>query len=132
MSERIRKANRRYKVEMIVSMLLYMGVLVAAKLAVRNVEGDIMRAILALAPVAPLALAGIAFFRFYLSMDERDKRISADAAALSLLIGILTALTLGLLRAFEVFSLKDEMMWFGPYLIILWGVIRFLLGGREC
>jgi hypothetical protein len=24
------------------------------------------------------------------------------------------------------------MMWFAPFLIMLWGVIRIALGGRDC
>jgi hypothetical protein len=65
-------------------------------------------------------------------MDERDRRISADAAALALAIGILTAMTLGFLGAFGVFTMEDDMMWFAPFLIMLWGVIRIALGGRDC
>lgn len=132
MSARIKQAGRRYRMEMFGSMALYVAVLVAAKIAARHVEEGAMLAALALAPVLPLALAAGAFLRYYVNMDERERRISADAAAISLPIGIFTAITLGFLRAFGVFSFDDEMMWFGPYLIILWGLMRFALGGRDC
>ena len=76
--------------------------------------------------------AAAAFYRLFLNMDERDRRISADAAALALAIGIMTSLTLGFLNAFDVFKFEDDMMWFAPFLIVLWGLIRFALGGRDC
>ncbi len=132
MSERIKKAKRRYRVELMFAMGLYMAVLVAAKVAARDLEAGALLTALALAPVLPLILAGAAFYRFFINMDERDRRISADAAALTLAIGIFVAMTLGFLRAFGVFSLEDEMIWAAPFLILLWGVIRISLGGRDC
>ena len=132
MSERIKKAGRRYRLEMGGAMVLYMAVLFAAKIASRGVEEGVVLALLALSPVLPLIWAGVAFFRFYFNLYERDRRISADAAALTLAIGILTSITLGFLSAFDVFTLEDDMMWFAPFLIILWGLLRFALGGRDC
>jgi hypothetical protein len=132
MSERIKKAKRRYKFEMLGAMALYIAVVFAAKIASRGMEESVALTALALAPVLPMVLAGAAFFRFFTNMDERDRRISADAAALALAIGILTAMTLGFLGAFGVFTLEDDMMWFAPFLIMLWGVIRIALGGRDC
>ena len=133
MSERIRKAKRRYKIEFGAAMALYIAVLVGAKIASHHVEGEPALTLLALAPVAPIILAVIAFFRFFFSMDERQRRISADAAALTLPIGILTALTLGFLSAFDVFHFESEMVWFAAFLIGTWGVIRLIIGGgRDC
>lgn len=132
MSERIKKARRRYKLEMMGAMALYLVVVFAAKIASRGVDEGAVLTALALAPVLPLLLAGAAFYRFFVNMDERDRRISADAAALTLAIGVMTSMTLGFLSAFGVFTLEDEMMWFAPFLIILWGIIRFARGGRDC
>ena len=132
MSARIKQAGRRYKIELFGAMALYVAFVIAAKIAARQVEDGALLTALALVPMLPLALAALAFFRYFLNMDERERRISADAAALSFLIGVFTAITLGFLRAFGIFSLEDEMMWFGPYLIILWGLLRFALGGRGC
>ncbi|MFQ5562599.1 MAG: hypothetical protein ACE5FO_03425 [Parvularculaceae bacterium] len=132
MSERIKKAKRRYRLEILGAMALYVAVLFAAKIISRNVEDDAVLALLSLAPVLPVILAVAAFFRFFFSMDERDRRISADAAAITLTIGVLTSMTFGFLSAFGVFTLEDDMMWFAPFLILLWGVIRIALGGRDC
>lgn len=132
MSERIKKAKRRYTIELFCAMALYIVIVLAAKIAARQIEDGAIVTALALAPILPLALAAFAFFRFYFRTDERDRRISADAAALTLVIGVFSAITLGFLRAFGVFSMEDEMIWFGPYLIVLWGAIRFFLGGRDC
>lgn len=132
MSERIKKAGRRYALEMLVAALLYMGVLIVCLTLARGMEPGPALALLAIAPVLPMAFACFAFFRFYRRMDEMQKRLSADAAALTLMVGILAAITLGFLKRFGVLDFEDAMMWFGPFLIIVWGVARFFLGGRGC
>lgn len=133
MSERIRKAGRRHAIEMAAAALLYMGVLIVCLLLARGVEKGPTLVLLAVAPVLPMVFACIAFLRFYRNMDEMQQRISADAAALTLMIGVLAAIMLGFLKRFGVFDFEDDMMWFGPFLIVAWGAVRFFLGGgRGC
>lgn len=132
MSQRIKQAARRYTIEMLVAMLLYMAVLVGSLTIAKEVEGGLLPILLALSPVVPLLFAFAAFLRFYRRMDERQKRISADAAAITLMIGILAAVTLGFLQGFEVIVFKDDMLWFAPFLFTAWGMTRFFLGGRDC
>ena len=132
MSERIQKAKRRYTVELLGAMALYVIVLFGALTVSKSVESGAVLTALALAPLAPIILAAIAFFRFYGNMDEMQKRVTSNAAALTLVIGILGAITLGFLKRFGVMDIEDDMMFFGPVLIGLWGAIRYFLGGREC
>lgn len=132
MSERIKKAKRRYQIELMLAMALYVAVVFAAKIASHHVEESAVLTGLALAPMAPLVLAGFAFYRFFKNMDERDRRVSADAAGLALAIGVFTSLTFGFLSAFGVLVIEDVLIWFAPYLIVLWGAIRIMIGGRDC
>lgn len=132
MSQRIDKAKRRYTIEMMVSMGLYLIVLYAALTIAKPLEPGALLTGLALAPLAPLILACISFFRFYRHMDEMQKRLSADAAALTLVVAILVALTLGFFRRFGVMDFEDDMMLFGPFIVVVWGGVRFFLGGRDC
>ncbi len=132
MSERIKKAKRRYTIELFASMGLYLVVLFAALTIAKTQEPGVLLTALALAPLAPLCLACFSFFRFYRDMDEMQKRVSADAAAITLVIGIMAAITLGFLKRFGVFDFEHDMIWFGPLLIVVWGVLRFVLGGRDC
>lgn len=131
MSERIRKAGRRYTLEFGGAMTLYVVVLLASVYAAKEMEQGPMLTALALAPIAPVILACIAFFRFYVNMDERERRIHADAAAFSLVIGIFAALTLGFLHTFGVFKFEWDMLWFGPFLIALWGIVRCIIKLRD-
>ncbi len=131
MSQRIKSANRRYRLEFGAAMTLYGVVVIGATYLARDVEPGAVLTLLALAPVAPIILACIAFIRLFVSLDERERRLSADAAALSLLIGIFAALTLGFLKSFEVFTFEWDMLWFGPFLIALWGVVRCILIARR-
>lgn len=134
MSQRIKKAKRRYTIEMFAAMALYVAVVFASVSFAKGNDIDSVPLLIALslAPVAPIILATIVFFRFYTSMDEMQKRLSANAAAITLVIGVLTALTLGFLQRFGVFSIEDDMIWFGPFLIVCWSAVRFFIGGREC
>ncbi len=131
MSERIKKAGKRYLLEFGGAMTLYVVVLFASIYAAKGIEQGPTLTALALAPIAPVVLACIAFFRFYLNMDERERRIHADAAAFSLVIGIFAALTLGFLHSFGVFKFEWDMLWFGPFLIGLWGAVRCVLRLRD-
>ena len=124
MSKRIKSVGKRYQVEFLSAMALYVVVLLGAKYLAKDVEPGPFLALLALAPIAPIGLACIAFFRFYNNVDERERRLASDAAALSLVVGIFTALTLGFLKSFGVFHFEWDMMWFGPFLIALWGLVR--------
>lgn len=132
MSERIRKAGRRHRIEMLVAASLYTGVLVASLTLARGMDGGPVLTALALAPVLPMIYACYAFFRFYRQMDELQKRVVADSAALTLMIAILSAITLGFLKRFGVFDFEHDMVWFAPFLIVVWGVVRSFLGGRGC
>ncbi len=127
MSERIKSAGRRYQIEFGAAMVLYTVVLFGASYLARDVEPGRWLTSLALAPVVPIVFACFAFLRFYASVDERERRLASDAAALSLLIGIFVALTLGFLKSFGVFYFDWDMLWFGPFLIGLWGAVRYTL-----
>ena len=127
MSSRIDKAGRRYRVEFFAAMALYVAILFGAKLLAKGMEPGWQLTALALAPQIPIALACIAFLRFFFSADERERRLIADAAAISLLVGIFAALTLGFLHSFGVFLFEWDMLWFGPFLIAVWGVTRCIL-----
>jgi hypothetical protein len=132
MSERIKKAKRRYTIELFAAMALYVVVLIVSLSIAKPLEPGLMLTALALAPLAPLLLACFSFFRFYQRTDEMQKRVSADAAALTLVVAFLVAVTLGFLRRFGVLDFEDDMMLFGPFLIIVWGLMRVFLGGRDC
>ena len=124
MSERIKKAGRRYQFEFGGAMAAYLVVLFSATYVARDMEQGMTLTLLALSPMIPLVLACIAFFRFFNAVDERERRTIANLAAIALVVGIFAALTLGFLSSFEVFHFKEEMIWFGPFLILTWGVIR--------
>ena len=132
MSKRIKKAGRRYTIEFFAAMTLYVVVLFSALTIAKPLAPGPLLTALALAPLAPIILAAIAFFRFYNHMDELQRRITSNAAALTLVIGILLAITLGFLRRFGVMDFEDDIMMLGPLLIGIWGVVRFFLGGRDC
>ena len=121
MSDQFTKICWRYQREMLGSMLLFLPATYFSKMFSKQTDDQMMLVLLAMAPIAPLILASIAFFRYFNNVDEREKRIMADGAAITLLVAIIGAIFIGMLEAFGAFNL--DMNWFGAFLIIFWSLM---------
>ncbi len=128
MSTRIKQAKRRHIVELLVVMTVYLAVVAAAKTLSRHVGDGPLLVLIALAPAIPMVIACYVFYRFYQRMDERQQRISANAAAVTLIVAIGAACVLGFLKSFGVYSHNDDFLWFTPFLIIVWALARRFMG----
>mgnify|MGYP000731251544 CR=1 FL=1 len=131
MSERIRKAKRRYTVTTMSVMLAYLAIVFIASQLEDHVTGTAALTALALAPVIPMAAACVFYLRVHRQMDEREQRINANAAGAALIVGLLTATAGGFLQSFGVIALEDPMLWFGSLLILAWGFARIAMGGFD-
>ncbi|MBI1365343.1 MAG: hypothetical protein GC153_05235 [Alphaproteobacteria bacterium] len=131
MSERIRRACGRYQIEMLASGVVYAGVLIGAKLSAKSIDEPATVLLLALAPIAPLAYGFYAFARYYFIMDERERRIAADAAALTLMFMIVSLLTIGFLRLFGVISFEPDLVLSAAGAILFWGLARIVIASRR-
>lgn len=120
MSDQFTKICWRYQREMLAAMVLYLPVVYFSKQASKQTDDTTLLVLLSAAPIIPLLLASIAFFRYYNNVDERERRIMADSAAISLLIAILGAIFIGMLEGFGAFDL--DMNWFGAFLIVFWSL----------
>lgn len=131
MSERIRKAKRRYTVVTMTVMLAYLAVVFVASRLEDHVTGSVALTLLALAPVIPMAAACAFYLRVHRQMDEREQRINADAAGISMMVGLLAATAAGFLQAFGVVAIENPLLWFGALLILVWGFARIAMGGFD-
>lgn len=120
MSDRFKKICWRYQREMLGAMALFLPATYFSKMASKNTDDRFMLFLLSAAPIIPLILASIAFFRYYNNVDERERRIMADSAAVALLVAILGAIFIGMLESFG--ALSFDMNWFGAFLIIFWSL----------
>lgn len=128
MSSRINQAKRRYIIEIIIVMGVYMlAVLATAFLSERLQPGPALTAV-ALTPALIMAVAGFVFLRLFRRLDERQQRIQAYAAGATLMAAIIVMTALGFLKAYGVFAHPDDLVWFPPFLIIFWGAARAFMG----
>jgi len=131
MSERIRKAQRRHLVELFAVMAVYLAAVFGVAQYTDYIESGVLRTVVVLAPPLTLAAACFIFVRNYRRLDERQQRIQANAAAITLVVAIVGASTLGFLKSFGVFAHEDDFLWFTPFLIVVWSLARRFLGD-EC
>lgn len=82
------RATRRYAVEFTASIVLYIVVLSATRIAFRNYHGA-LETLIVLAPVVPIFLVFLAALRLFQGTDEFNKRLMTDSLAIA---GVITAL----------------------------------------
>ncbi|MBT8471268.1 MAG: hypothetical protein KJN99_01610 [Marinicaulis sp.] len=131
MSEKRKTACRRYRIETFVAMAIYLAAVFIATQVSGNVTDQTALIALSLAPIVPMIYAVYAFFKYYRVMDERERRIASDAAALALVISVLAANTIGFMQSLGGFAIDDVMNWFGPFMIVVWSLIRIRIGGPD-
>ncbi len=110
---------------MLVSMVLFMLATYISKHYSKQIDDQATLVLLAIAPIAPLILASVAFFRYVNNTDERERRIMADGAAITLLVAIIGAIFIGMLESFGAFAMN--MNWFGAFLIIFWSLATVIV-----
>ncbi|MFR0657110.1 hypothetical protein SB719_21440, partial [Pantoea sp. SIMBA_079] len=74
--------QRRYTRDMLIGMGAYVALLVCSLLLLRHVEAPALRALVALLPVAPIALVLRAMVRFIRGVDELQQRIELEAVCI--------------------------------------------------
>ena len=132
MSEKRIKARKLYLFTTALAMAVYLVVVFVSKRFSSGIDDQAVLTLLALAPLIPLAAALAAFLRYFRFMDERERLLAADAAAISFLIAVFAAIALGFLQSFGAFASDRTLTWFGALLILLWTVIRLRMGGPDC
>ncbi len=128
MSERIKKAKRRHMVELMAVMAVYLVAVIAVTRLAKILESGPLLTMVALLPPLALGVACYVVYRNYKRMDERQQRIQANAAAVTLIIAIVAASALGFLKSFGVVEHEDDFLWYTPYLIAVWGLARRFMG----
>lgn len=105
----MRHVHRRYLREFLPAMAAYVAVLLLAFWALVRVEATVLRVLLALAPVVPMALAGRAVLRLVRDSDELQQKILLEAIALAALALTLGSFSLGLLVSAGVLPMRADM-----------------------
>lgn len=124
--------RRRYTRDMTVGMVSYMALLFASLLLLRTVEAPALRALIALLPVAQIALVMRAMLRFIRGVDELQQRIELEAICIAAALVSFGYMTGGFLQAAQVIDVPASaaMLWVFPLVCGLYGIAKSVVARR--
>jgi len=128
-------AEKRYTRRIVNTMSLYVVALFGSILLLRGAAADwptLVKALLALSPVVPVAYFGKAFVVYLNECDELMRRIELEAIGLSSLVVGLLFLSLGFLGRAKVIALDGitVAVWVFPLLCGFYGLTKWFAGRR--
>ena len=124
--------RRRYLREFIPAMVGYMVLLVVSMLLLKRVEDHALRAVIALLPVAPIALTLRAIVRYIRDADEMQRRIELEAVSLATALVSLAYMAGGFLQLAKVIDIPSgvAMIWVFPLVCGTYGLLKAVVARR--
>jgi hypothetical protein len=124
--------RRRYLREFLPAMAAYAVAIVGSTWLLKHVDEPVLRALLALLPVPPVAFAVRAIARYIRDSDELQRRIELEAVSASTALVSLLYLAAGLLQIAKVIDLPagPAMFWVFPMLCLGYGVAKGIIAWR--
>ncbi|HSR64779.1 MAG TPA: hypothetical protein VLM17_04125 [Xanthomonadaceae bacterium] len=124
--------RRRYLREFVPAMALYVVAIIGSVTLLQHVDAPGLRALVALLPVPPIALAMRALVRRVRDADELQRRIELEAVSVATLLVSLGYLTAGLLQKARVIDVPSAvaMIWVFPLVCLVYGFAKILVGRR--
>jgi hypothetical protein len=119
-----REANSKYRVELLSSMLLYVGVLLGSIFLAKGMEPGPMRTVLLITPMVPLMLAVWAIARHFRRMDEFMRLRALESLAIAAGVTAGLSLTYGFLESAGFPKLS--MFWVWTVMGATWGLYACL------
>ena len=124
--------RRRYLREFIPPMAAYLVLVIASMWLLHHVQAPLPRALIALLPVPPIALAMRAIMRYIRDTDELQRRIELEALSISTALVSLGYLTAGFLQKARVIDVPSSvaMIWVFPLVCVSYGIAKVVIGRR--
>jgi hypothetical protein len=124
--------RRRYLREFVPAMAGYVIALGASLWLLRIVEEPVLRAMLALLPVPPVAFAVRAIIRHIRDSDELQRRIELEAVSSASALVSMLYLAGGLLQMAKVIDIPSgqAMFWVFPMICLAYGLTKAFVTGR--
>src|SRR6478672_5021082 len=118
--------RRRYLREFIPPMAAYLVLVIASMWLLHQVQAPLLRALIALLPVPPIALAMRAIMRYIRDTDELQRRIELEALSISTALVSLGYLTAGFLQKARVIDVPSSvaMIWVFPLVCLSYGIAK--------
>ena len=131
----MRPVDKRYLREFMPAMLAYVVILSACSWALKAPladSGALLRGLVALLPVLPIALVLRAVVRLIRDSDELQRRIDLEAIAIAALVVGMGYFTLGLLVDAQVLAVPGQvaLIWALPLLCLVFGLAKCLAQRR--
>ena len=124
--------RRRFLREFTPAMVLYVVGLTASVWLLKRVDDPVLRALVALMPVPPIAFAMRASVRRIREADELQRRIELESVSVATLLVSLGYLTAGFLQQARVIDVPSgvAMIWVFPLVCVVYGFAKILVGRR--
>jgi len=124
--------RRRYLREFVPPMAAYLVLVIASMWLLHRVQAPLPRALVALLPVPPIALAMRAIMRYIRDTDELQRRIELEALSIATALVSLGYLTAGFLQKARVIDVPSSvaMIWVFPLVCLSYGIAKVVIGRR--
>jgi len=124
--------RRRYTRELMLAMGVYVLVLLASITLLRYIEAPALRALVALTPVPPIALALRAMVRYIRDVDEMQQRIELEAVSLATAFVSLVYMSAGFLQTAKVIAVPAgaALIWLFPLVCFTYGLAKAVVMRR--
>jgi hypothetical protein len=124
--------RRRYTRELMLAMAGYVLVLFASITLLRHIDAPALRALVALLPVPPIALALRAMVRYIRDIDEMQQRIELEAVSLATAFVSLLYMSAGFLQAARVIDVPAAaaLIWLFPLVCFTYGLAKVVVSRR--
>ena len=124
--------QRRYLREFMPAMLGYVLALFLSMWLLKRVDEPILRALVALLPVAPIALVLRAIVRYIRDTDELQRQIELEAVSFATASISLLYMSGGFLQLAKVIDVPSgvAMLWVFPLICLVYGLAKILVARR--
>ena len=124
--------RQRYLREFVPAMVGYVVTLVVSLLLLKRVDEPVLRAMLALLPVPPVAMVIRAIVRYIRDSDELQRRIELEAVSAATALVALLYFAGGLLQMAKVIDIPSgqAMFWVFPMICLAYGLAKAFVSGR--
>jgi hypothetical protein len=124
--------RKRYRRSMMVYMSAYVGLVMVSAGLMDATQPSWLRAVLALIPVPPIALAVGAMVRYTRQIDEMQRRIELESVCVASLLLAMLYMSGGFLQQAKVIDIPAAaaMIWVFPLLCALYGLAKSVVTAR--
>lgn len=123
----MRPAHRRYIRDLMIALAGYLLLMGLSLVLLLQIEGPLLRAMVALLPMLPMGWMAVAMIRVVRDSDELERRIELQALTFAAMLLCTATFALGLLGAAGVLQPGGTavLLWIMPVYMLLYGACKW-------